>query len=140
MQASPSPPPTRSIRWPARGRSWIAAALLAGLGGCGGGLYIVIGPDDHPPTVSLSVSTTSAPAGSTIGLFADASDDYGVDSVVFFRIDAGGNVRLGGVGVRPFQISTVLPSSTTGSVSYFARAYDTAGQTTDSAPVTITVQ
>jgi hypothetical protein len=60
--------------------------------------------------------------------------------VSFYRVDAQGAVLLGSDGLAPYQIDVVIPASSPGTVwRYFARAFDGAGQSSDSAPVEITV-
>lgn len=132
-------------RWPAT----LAGLALAVLGGCGGGIYLGwehgwIGWqedwDRHPPAVSLVVSPTSAPAGATITLSAAASDDQGIEEVIFYRrSSSGGSVLLGSVGRSPYTWSTVLPSDASGSVGYFAQAVDVVGRRTDSGTVSVTL-
>lgn len=121
----------------------IATALAPA--GCGGGLYLGFelgGPDDRPPSVALSSAVDSAAAGDTARLAAAASDDFGVDSVAFYRDEAGGTPTLLATDTRaPYQLDTVIPVSPAGTVwRYFARAFDSAGQQADSEAVTITVR
>jgi hypothetical protein len=128
----------------AMARRWTsapAAALFgAALAACG--LSIGIGPDDDPPSVSLAAAPQEAAPGERIGLVAAASDDYQVREVLFYRVDAGGDVLLGRDGSEPYAIETALPagagSGTT--LRYFARAVDDAGQEADSREVDVTVR
>ncbi|NML16336.1 hypothetical protein [Azohydromonas caseinilytica] len=114
-----------------------AAALLAG---CGGGVYIGIGPDDDPPTVSLVVAPTVAQPGQTLTLLADARDDYGVDYVAFYQLlPNGGAVRLGIVPAPPYQLTVVLPADAQDPTQFFARAVDGANQYGDSATAVVRV-
>lgn len=113
------------------------AAALA-LAGCGGGLYISVGDDDwdqwdNPPRVTLVASTTSAAPGSLVRLAAAASDDYGVDRVLFYRLEPDGRSTLLDTDRSPpYETDTVLPGGGAASVRYFARAIDGLGQTGDS--------
>lgn len=137
-------PPARPARPGGAGRPWAAALALA-LAGCGGGLYIGIGDGgdfDDPPSVALTASATSLRGGQPLTLAAAASDDFGIDSVAFYRIEADGQfTRLGSDGQPPYTWDTVLPGAAPGTVvRYFARAQDSGGQRTDSAPVEVTVQ
>ena len=131
-----------------RCRAGLAGLALAVLGGCGGGIYLEwehgwIGWQDdwdrRAPDVSLVVSPTSAPAGATVTLSAAASDDQGIDEVIFYRRSGSGSVLLGSVGRSPYTWSTVLPADASGSVGYFARAVDVVGRRTDSATVSVTL-
>jgi hypothetical protein len=133
---------------PPRRRSVLAGLALAVLAGCGGGIYLEwehgwIGWEDdwdrHAPDVSLVVSPTSAPAGATVTLSAAASDDQGIDEVIFFRRSGSSNVLLGSVGRSPYTWTTTLPLDASGSVGYFARAVDVVNRRTDSATVSVTI-
>ena len=117
-------------------------AASAAVAGCGGGLVIGIGPDDDPPSVSLNASVTSAPAGGSVLLQAQASDDDYVLEVVFYRLDAGGGVtRLCIDAVPSYDCSGPIPGNAQrgSTVGFFARAYDSIGQARDSAVLSITV-
>lgn len=124
-------------------RSRITLAGLAGLilTGCGGGIYL--GWDnsaDAPPSVALVASPTATLPGSAVQLSADASDDYRVVRVSFYRLsDSGTALWLGDDYSWPYRWDSVLPESAYSSVRYFARAEDDAGQRRDSAPYNVTV-
>ena len=124
--------------------SWlITLAVAGGLAACGGGLYIAVGDDgyDGPPQVGLVASSSSASPGQGLRLAAGASDDFGVRRVEFFRIEGDGTATvLGSDGVAPYEWDTTLPATTANEVRYFARAFDDAGQSTDSTPITVAVQ
>ena len=126
---------------PARARAAVAAALMALLAGCGGGVYLGYDytPDD-PPDVDLAASTDVAGPNEAVRLVAAASDDFAVDRVSFYRIDAGRSVLLVTDRSAPWQLDTVVPVDAVGSVRYFARAVDDAGQSRDSAVVTVLIQ
>ncbi len=124
-------------------KAWHAlfAALAGpGLAACGVGLSIGIGPDDDPPSVSLAAAPSTAAPGELIGLVAAASDDYVVREVLFFRVDAGGDVLIGRDSSAPYAVETALPAGASSEVRYFARAVDDAGQRADSQEVAVTVQ
>jgi hypothetical protein len=127
--------------WPARAKAAVAAALAALLAGCGGGVYLGYDyiPDD-PPSVDLVVSTDVAAPNEAVRLLAAASDDFAVDRVSFYRIDAGRSVLLVTDRSAPWQLDTLVPADAVGSVRYFARAVDDAGQSRDSVVVTVLVQ
>lgn len=128
----------------ARARLAALACALA-LHACGGGLFLGFdlgGLDDRPPNVALSAAVSQAPANTIVRLAAAASDDFGVDAVSFYRQEAMGPATpLGTDNVQPYQIDTEIPASPVGTVwRYFARAFDGAGQHSDSAVVEITVR
>jgi hypothetical protein len=120
----------------------IAPALVSatGLAGCYGSLSFGIGPDDDPPSVSLAAAPTTAAPGELIGLVAAADDDYVVREVQFFRVDVGGDTLLARDSSAPYAIETPVPARASGSVRYFARAVDDAGQDSDSQEVVVTVR
>ena len=70
-------------------------------------------------------------------LAAAASDDLAVQSVAFFRLDGGTATLLGADGAAPYEWDTALPAGAIGNVQFFARATDDAGQSTDSAAVSV---
>lgn len=122
-------------------RVLLLSALLP-LAGCGGGLYFEIGPDDDPPSVSLAAGATSAAAGQVVRLTAAASDDDHVTEVRFFRIDpSGATVYLGADGSSPYDWDAVVPANAVrgSTLRFYARAYDSFGQWTDSASVSVGV-
>lgn len=117
----------------------LTAATLAG---CGGGIYFEWSPGSDPPSVSMTVSPTTAAAGQAVTLSASASDDDYVDSVAFYRIDpSGSTVFLGTDWNEPWQLGAVIPAATASgqTVHFFARATDSWGQQSDSALVAVTV-
>lgn len=130
---APSIPPAR--RRPLLQRGALASGLLLSLAlaGCGGG------SSDDGPTVTLAVTPTSAAAGATVTLIAVASSDVGMSAVRFYRVDASANTLLGTLNGSPYQFTTTVPTTASGSVSYFARAVDVDANTTDSDTATVTV-
>ena len=79
------------------------------------------------------MSPQAARSGETVHLVAAASDDFGVDRVSFFRIEAtGGDTLLGADEIAPYEIDVVITGA--GDVQFFARAFDDLGQAGDSAP------
>jgi len=116
--------------------------LASGLGmaGCYGSLSFGIGPDDDPPTVSLAAAPASAAPGERVSLAAAAQDDYVVTEVRFYRVDVGGETLLGSDGSEPYALDTTVPLGAAGSVRYFARAFDDAGQMAQSQDVVVTVR
>ena len=74
---------------------------------------------------------------------ASANDDSGfVVQVDFFRVGSdGGRIFLRSDLSRPYQLETTAPQvGTTGTVEYFARAYDGWGNRGESGRVSISVQ
>ena len=120
----------------------LTAALCAALvpAGCYGSLTFGVGPDDDPPTVSLAAAPALAAPGERVSLAAAAQDDYVVTEVRFFRADVGGATLLGSDSSEPYAIDTAVPPGAAGSVRYFARVFDDAGQTAQSQDVVVTVR
>ena len=113
-----------------------AAALLSSGSSCS----VNVGDDfDHAPRIELSVDPSRAAPGETVRLSASVSDDFGVDRVRFFRASGSGSVALGTDLDRPFGLDTTLPADASGTVEYFARATDTAGQSRESDTVEVEV-
>ncbi|GLS16920.1 Ig-like domain-containing protein [Hydrogenophaga electricum] len=110
-----------------------ALLLSLAVAGCGG-------VDDDAPTATLVTTPTSAAAGATVTLIAAAISDNGISGIQFYRVDSGTSTLLGTLNATPYQFTTTVPASATGSVSYFATAVDAYGNTGDSdyAVVTIT--
>ena len=120
---------------------WSGAALLA-LAACGGGLYLNYGfgsDGDRAPDVSLAVSPDAASRGQTVQLVAAASDDFGVARVDFYRVDGAVATLQGSDRSAPYQLNTIVPASAGSSLQFYARATDDAGQSRDSALVSITI-
>lgn len=146
---APVPPPDTATRHTtSRHSRRHLARLLAltslALAGCGGGIVIGLGGgfDDFPPDVSLVINVDQAFAGEVLRLSAAASDDYGVDTVEFYRIEpSGSRTFLGADGRAPWTLDTVMPDVITSSGStfarYVARAVDGAGQIGDSTIVPV---
>jgi hypothetical protein len=123
----------------------LMALFLVLTAGCGGGVFLDIGigdVGDQPPSVALTSAVAEAPSGAAVRLAAAASDDFGVDSVAFYREEgAGPPTLLATDGRPPYQLDTTIPVSAIGTVwRYYARAFDGAGQHADSALVEITVR
>ncbi len=114
--------------------------MCAALAACGVGVSIGIGPDDDAPNVSLAAAPSEAAPGELIGLVAAASDDYVVREVLFFRVDASGDVLIARDSSAPYAVETALPAVASNEVRYFARAVDDAGQRADSQEVAVSVR
>ena len=121
-----------------------AGLLLIALAGCGLSVGIGVGSgdgwDDTPPTVTITSPVTTIQAGQPITFVANASDpESGIDDVRFYRLDGGTYTSLGSDGSAPYEVTTTVPIDGRTTLVVIARARDNAGNTTDSASVTITV-
>jgi len=124
-------------RWHHRTLAVLASVMLAA---CGGGIYLEFDDyDDLPPVVELAASSLSAFAGDSVRLVAAAADENGIDRVSFYRYDGNTAVRLGSDGFSPYDWQLLVPADGRSSVIVFARAFDNAGNATDSNLVTISI-
>ena len=119
----------------------ILGTLVLSLAACGGGLSIGFGSgfDDFAPAVSLATAASSVQAGQPVRYVAAATDENGIESVAFYRIDGDGSTLLGSDGEFPYEWTATAPSDGRTSLSVFARATDNHGHQADSAIVTIPV-
>ena len=93
-------------------------------------------PDTIPPSVSINTPTDGAPVTGTITVSATASDNNGVAGVQFLLDGA----ALGSEALSaPFSTQWNTALATLGSHTLTAVARDFAGNTSPSAPVTVTV-
>jgi hypothetical protein len=93
-------------------------------------------PDTAPPTVSITAPANGATVKGTVTLTANAADNVGVAGVQFF----GDGMALGAEDTAaPYSISIDTTTSSNGPHTLTAVARDAAGNTTTSAPVTVTV-
>ncbi|HVM77365.1 MAG TPA: Ig-like domain-containing protein, partial [Candidatus Paceibacterota bacterium] len=111
---------------PASG-AWDIGAYYVGSGGGGG--------DTTPPTVSLTSPTSGSTVSSTISVQASASDNVGVTKVEFYLDSALQSTNLS----SPYTWNWTTASSTNGSHTLSAKAYDAAGNVGISATVNVTV-
>lgn len=131
-------------RWLARALgALVLTTLLAGCGGFyvgydyvdDGGYY-----GDGRPAVSLAASTNTAHTGDVLRLVAAASDDYRVDHVDFYSVDAQGFATLiTTVRQPPYTVDVIVPASSGGVIYFRARAVDDVGQWSDSSIVAVNV-
>jgi glucose/arabinose dehydrogenase/PKD repeat protein len=91
---------------------------------------------DTPPTVSLAFPTAGSTVSGNVTLKANASDDDGVSGVQFLVDGAAFGAED---TTAPYEISWPSTGVTNGPHKLSARARDTAGTTTTSAEVTVTV-
>ncbi len=129
----------------ARCRAALATLSLAALlTGCGG-VYLgyEYSDDDYgdaPPAVSMVSSTNVARVGDVVRLVAAASDDYAIDHVDFFSVDAQGvGTLITALRFAPYNVDVIMPSAPGGVVYFMARAVDDVGQFADSPVVAVTV-
>ena len=97
---------------------------------------LTVAPADAPPAVSLTQPAAGAAfyAPATVNLAASASDDVSVSKVEFFN----GATKLGEDTSAPYAYAwTGVPQ---GTYSVTARATDSSGKSTTSAPVSVTVR
>ncbi|PYN76960.1 MAG: hypothetical protein DMD96_24525 [Candidatus Rokuibacteriota bacterium] len=91
--------------------------------------------DPTSPSVSLTAPAAGATVSGTVTVSASASDNVGVVGVQF-KLDG---ANLGGEVTAPYSISWVTSGASNGTHSLTAVARDAAGNTTSSAPITVTV-
>jgi hypothetical protein len=130
-------------------KATLGAAVITALAGCGGGIVIGLGGGsdgsfDNPPSVSLVSDISLARSGDLVHLAAAASDDFGVDSVEFFRIDPDGRTfSLGSDGRTPFDWDASMPNALAfggNFVRFYAVATDGAGQRSQRSTLITVVQ
>jgi hypothetical protein len=93
-------------------------------------------PDTQAPTVNISSPTTGSTVAGTVTISAAASDNVGVAGVQF-KVDG---VNVGAEDVTaPYSVSWNTTAATNGSHAVTATARDTAGNSTLSAAVSLTV-
>ncbi len=93
-------------------------------------------PDTTPPTVSLTAPAAGATLSGTTAVSATAGDDIAVAGVQF-TLD-GANLGAEDTG-SPYSVSWNTTTATNGTHTLRAVARDAAGNTTTSAPVSVTV-
>lgn len=93
-------------------------------------------PPDRPPSASISAPSQGATVRGSVAVSAAAGDDVGVAGVQF-RLD-GSNLGTEDVSA-PYSVSWNTASAADGTHTLTAVARDTAGQTTTSGSVTVTV-
>jgi hypothetical protein len=98
-------------------------------------LVFAVAPADAPPQVVLTAPGNGAIVGGTVRLAATASDDIGIARVLFYE----GTRYLGYDPKAPYELNWNSANVADGTHVITARAVDTAGQTTESAGITVTV-
>jgi hypothetical protein len=93
-------------------------------------------PDTTPPTVAITAPVAGTTVSGTATVSANASDNVGVAGVQF-RVDG---ANLGAeIPTAPYNASWNTASAANGAHTLTAVARDAAGNTTTSAPITVTV-
>lgn len=94
----------------------------------------IISNDNLPPTIRLTAPTGGIVSGQ-VAMTAEVSDDLGISKLEFYAND----FLIGAIAQQPYTITwdtTRAPNST---VDVHAVAYDSAGHSTTSTPVTVTI-
>ncbi len=91
-------------------------------------------PDTTPPSVSIT-SPTAGNVSGTVTMAANASDNVGVSRVDFY---VNGSLA-GSDSAAPYQYSWNTTSLANGAATLYAKAFDAAGNSTQSATVTVNV-
>jgi hypothetical protein len=107
----------------------------AGNAGQSAPVTITMANDVTPPTVSITSPTSGSTQAGTTTISVSASDNVGVSRVQYFD----GATLLGTSTSSPHYYSWNLASVATGSHTLTAKAFDSMGNSTTSAPVTVTV-
>jgi major membrane immunogen (membrane-anchored lipoprotein) len=129
-----------SITWDARtvanGAHSVSAVAYdaAGLSGTSTSVPITVNNDLTAPTVSITAPASGITVASTGTVSASASDNVGVTKVEFFD----GSTLIGSDTTAPYSASWNTRSGPNGPRTLTATAYDAAGNSTTSAPVTVT--
>ncbi len=100
-----------------------------------------VGNDDTvPPTVALTAPTEGEVLSGVVLVSADASDDVAVDRVEFYAdLGTPEEALLGTASTSPYSIDWNTMPAVQGAHQLTARAFDTGGNSTDSAPVNVTL-
>jgi hypothetical protein len=93
--------------------------------------------DTIPPSVSFSAPAEGATVSGTIAVIATASDNMGVSKVELYR---GNGSLVSAKTTAPYNFSFDTTGLTLGNHVLYAKAYDAAGNVTQSANLTINVQ
>ncbi len=122
--------PDRTVTARPASASWDIGAYQYSASGGGSG-----GGDNTPPTVSITSPTNGATVSSTISVQANASDNVGVTEVQFYLDSTLMTTDFS----SPYIWSWNTASSTNGSHTLSAKAYDAAGNVGISSNVVVTV-
>lgn len=95
----------------------------------------IVAVDSVSPTVTLASSSATVTTASTINLTATAADNVGVTKVEFYR----GAMLITTDLTSPFTSSVALSNADNGTLSFTAKAFDAAGNSTVSSVAAVTV-
>ena len=93
--------------------------------------------DTTPPVVSLTAPANGSTLSGSVSLNASASDNVGVTKVEFY---CDGAVLVGTATVAPYSVLCDTRTMPNGSHSFYAKAYDAAGNSTTSVTSLVTVR
>ncbi|HEX5748959.1 MAG TPA: Ig-like domain-containing protein [Archangium sp.] len=112
----------------------VVAFDAAGFSSGGSAVNVTLDNDFVPPTVSLTAPAAGATVTGSVTVSAAASDNVGVSKVEFYD----GSTLVGSDSTSPYSLSWNSRNGANGPRVLTARALDAAGNSTTSAPVTVT--
>lgn len=101
---------------------------------------VTVENDTTPPTVSIWTPTSGATVSGTIPVTAIATDDVEVDRVEFFYFDGLGFAPFGIDSAAPYTVNFNTTTVDNGELVLAVTAFDTAGNPSAAAFVTVTVE
>jgi hypothetical protein len=119
----------RAVAYDAAGNSGLSSTVTVNVAN-----VVAPPPDTTPPTVSIASPTGGSVSG-TVTVTANASDNVGVTRVDFYVNGA----LAGTAGAAPYQYAWNTTSLANGSATLRAAAFDAAGNSAQSATVTVSV-
>lgn len=96
---------------------------------------VILVVDNLAPTISLAASTTNITVATTLNLTATANDNVGVTKVEFYD----GASLISTDTAAPFTYSVSVTSTNNGTKSYTAKAFDAAGNSTESSAISVVI-
>jgi hypothetical protein len=119
----------------AEGAHTLAVIAYDGLGNVGTSAGVEVIVDNTAPTTALSAPELSALVRGSVQVSATASDNQAVASVEFYA----GETLIGTDTTAPYEVSWNSTTAANGSVTLTTKAYDSAGNVTQSAGRAVTV-
>jgi chitodextrinase len=95
---------------------------------------VTIANDNQPPSVRLTAPTAGTVSGE-VAMTAEASDDIAISRLEFYA----NNFLIGAITEKPYTINWMTTKAPNSTVAVHAVAYDNAGHSTTSSPVTVTI-